>query len=205
MSIPPINIFSEMISAVPDHKVEELVAIREEGVRLCALPWKSSPAPPSLSGMRSAEIHARFVIGREPIPDLAAAEYIRTELQYLAVRWTRAVAEAGQALSKGTKALELEKRAENRRRLVIDYIAKGDYSAPAELARKVNDMLVLRPDLAEKYGFARPVAHKRGKTRPKSLLELDNMVKNLKRVFAIAATQADIDEVTYDFSFAHFD
>lgn len=196
----------EMMAALKDHEGEALASIRDAVQHLQDLPWIDwDELPPSLAGLEPEEIHRRFMIGREPFPDLAAAEHVRGRMQDMLVSWAQSLALAGKALSDDTKALESRKRAENRRRAVIARIAKDDLSTPAELARQVNAMLLANPELVKKYDFAQPVPHQRGKRKPKVIMDLIVTIKNMKRAVPPTLTQADRDELDRDLMILDFE
>lgn len=84
------------------------------------------PVPPSLAGLKGRDIYRQFVIGNAPLPDLAAAEYIRRELHFLAWGWVRDERAAHEDDILDARAEAVRHREANLRAASIWVIAGGD-------------------------------------------------------------------------------
>jgi hypothetical protein len=93
------------------------------------------PLPPSLADYKPKDIYQQFVIGTAPLPDLAAAEYIRAELQWLAARWVKAERDMQADMVNDTRAESVRHRDANLRAASIWAIAKGDLSQRGLISR----------------------------------------------------------------------
>lgn len=158
------------------------------------------PRPASLIRYSDDEVFNNFVLSNSPLPDLEAAEYVRRLLQQTLGRWTCDTISAGLRLAMAPE--DTKWRMANKQRAIIQMFARGDYSKPAAIARRVNSALEADDlALAKKYELSHNA--KTGKPLRSSdrIAKLKDMTKKLRAVGgAVRLEPADFEEITHDFS-----
>ena len=135
------------------------------------------PVPPSLSGLKPTEIYRQFVIGDSPLPDLAAAEYIRRELQFLAHGWITDERQLHQDDLVAAKAELVRHRDANLRAATIWVIAKGDLGQRG-LIKKATVAINAVESRAIKFGWPEATNDRQRTERNRKVAQL---VKDLRR------------------------
>lgn len=166
--------------------------------RRCDEAWRlyeagDLPKPLSLSGLSDESVYCRFVVGTEPFPDLEAAEYFRRLLQQTMGYWVHDTMSAGMKLMAKAEERDL---VSNRKRAILIMFSEGDFSSPAALARRVDEVVEADHARAKKYGFdigGKDVSRKR-------IEDLKQMVKNIRKAGWPRLGVDEFEEITRDFA-----
>lgn len=156
--------------------------------------------PASLSRYSDREIFNSFVLNNSPLPDVEAAEYVRRLLQQTLGLWTCDTMSAGLRLAMAPE--DTKWRMANKQRAIIQMFARGNYSKPAEIARRVNSALEANDlALAKKYELTHNAKNGKQLRRADRIAKLRDMTKKLRAEGGtVRLDQNDFEEITEDFS-----